>query len=264
VLLDIRLPGLDGYEVCRQLKQDPATRDIPVIFVSALDEGMDKVRGFELGGNDYIPKPFQAVEVVARVENQLKIANLQREMALKNAELERANRMLQSLSYLDPLTGIANRRNFDESFEQEWRRARREDGRVALVMADVDRFKDYNDLYGHPSGDECLRRVALEASNSLRRAGDLAARYGGEEFALVLPGTDTQGARIVAEDVRARVERLQIPHKGSPHGVVTLSLGVAAMSPKDDQPRELLVAAADRALYQAKANGRNRLEMETV
>jgi diguanylate cyclase (GGDEF)-like protein len=259
VLLDIRLPGMDGYEICRQLKADPRTRDIPVIFVSALDDGLDKARAFEVGGVDYVAKPFSAAEVVARVENQLKLSRLQRQMTQKNTELERANRMLQSLSYLDALTGIPNRRHFDELLDQEWRRALRDDSSMCVILIDVDLFKAFNDNYGHQSGDDCLKHVAVEVSGVLRRGGDLAARYGGEEFGVVLPGTEAPGGVLVAEDIRRRVEGLKIAHKGSPHHVVTISLGMKAVRPGPQDTPESLLAAADRALYRAKELGRNRL-----
>jgi len=262
VLLDIRLPGMDGYEICRQIKADPRTRDIPVIFVSALDDGLDKARAFEVGGVDYVAKPFSAAEVVARVENQLKLSRLQRQMAQKNTELERANRMLQSLSYIDALTGIPNRRHFDELLDQEWRRALRDDSSMCVILIDVDLFKAFNDNYGHQSGDDCLKHVAVEVSGVLRRGGDLGARYGGEEFGVVLPGTEAQGGVIVAEDIRRRVEALKVAHKGSPHGVVTISLGMKAVRPGPKDTPETMLAAADRALYRAKAAGRNRVVVE--
>jgi diguanylate cyclase (GGDEF)-like protein len=262
VLLDIRLPGMDGYEICRQLKADPKTRDIPVIFVSALDDGLDKARAFEVGGVDYVAKPFSAAEVVARVENQLKLSRLQRQMTQKNTELERANRMLQSLSYLDALTGIPNRRHFDELLDQEWRRALRDESSMCVILIDVDLFKAFNDTYGHQSGDDCLKHVAVEVSGVLRRGGDLAARYGGEEFGVVLPGTEAPGGVLVAEDIRRRVEGLKIAHKGSPHQVVTISLGMKAVRPGPQDTPETLLAAADRALYRAKELGRNRLVTE--
>lgn len=259
VLLDIRLPGMDGYEICRQMKADPRTKDIPVIFVSALDDGLDKARAFEVGGIDYVAKPFSAAEVVARVENQLKISRLQRRLGEKNVELERANLLLQSLSYLDALTGVPNRRQFDEIFDQEWRRALRDESSLCVILIDVDLFKAFNDNYGHQTGDDCLKRVALEVSGGLRRAGDLAARYGGEEFGVILPRTEAAGAQIVAEDIRQRVEGLRIVHKGSPFLVVTISLGIKALRPGPHDTCEALLGSADRALYRAKEQGRNRV-----
>lgn len=259
VLLDIRMAGMDGYEVCRRIKAEPATADIPVIFVSALDEALDKVKAFHVGGADYVTKPFPAFEVIARVQNHLKIARLQKQLIVKNAELERANRMLQAMSYIDPLTGIANRRHFEEFLDQEWRRARRDSTPLALVLADVDHFKLFNDTYGHRSGDDCLKYVATEISGALHRGGDLAARYGGEEFVVVLPGTEMAGTLVVAEEMRSRVERLRILHKGSPHRVVTVSLGLACARPGENDASEVLVTAADRALYRSKEAGRNRV-----
>jgi diguanylate cyclase (GGDEF)-like protein len=265
IMLDINMPDMDGYEVCRQLKADDETKDIPVIFISALDEAMDKVRAFESGGADYVTKPFQFEEVLARIEHQLKIFRLRRELMDKNSELEqsnrqleRANRLLMSLSYLDALTGIPNRRQFDEVLEQEWRRAHREGWSLSLVMLDIDLFKQLNDTYGHQTGDECLRRVAAAVSASLHRAGDVAARFGGEEFAIVLPVTDVDGARALAEEIRLKIHGLRIPHETSPNRAVTVSLGVASVVPHDGLAPEWLVAAADRALYRAKHDGRNR------
>src|SRR5262245_15318680 len=208
VMLDINMPEMDGYEVCERIKNDDLTRDTPVIFISALDNALDKVRAFQTGGADYVTKPFQFEEVLARIEIQLKISRLQRDMERKNAELalsniqlERANRMLHQLSYLDGLTGIANRRHFEESLEQEWRRSTRAGSPLSLLMADIDHFKALNDACGHQFGDDCLRKVAETLGESLKRAGDLAARYGGEEFAVLLPGTDAEGAVAIAEDV---------------------------------------------------------------
>ncbi|MBX7222364.1 MAG: PleD family two-component system response regulator [Blastocatellia bacterium] len=265
VMLDITMPEMDGYEVCRQLKSDELTRDIPVIFISALDEVLDKVKAFEVGGADYVTKPFQFGEVLVRIENQLKISRLQREMERKNQELqqsymqlERANRMLRSLSYLDALTGIANRRHFDETLDQEWRRACRTGAPVTLVMIDIDHFKAYNDNYGHQGGDECLRQVATTLSNTLKRAGDLAARYGGEEFAIILPGTDAEGAAQLAEEFRGKVEALQLEHAKSALRYVTISIGVATALPQESLSTDDLIAAADKALYASKHGGRNR------
>lgn len=266
VMLDINMPEMDGYEVCERIKNDDLTRDTPVIFISALDNALDKVRAFQTGGADYVTKPFQFEEVLARIEIQLKISRLQRDMERKNAELalsniqlERANRMLHQLSYLDGLTGIANRRHFEESLEQEWRRSTRAGSPLSLLMADIDHFKALNDACGHQFGDDCLRKVAETLGESLKRAGDLAARYGGEEFAVLLPGTDADGAVAIAEDVRSHVESLGIRHGEEGGCVVTISIGVATSSPGEDDAASALVDAADRALYAAKRQGRNRV-----
>ena len=175
-------------------------------------------------------------------------------------QLEEANTKLQQLSELDPLTAIANRRRFEETLAREWRRATRDELPLSLIMIDIDYFKDFNDAYGHQLGDECLRRVAGEIREAITRPGDLVARYGGEEFAAILPSTPSRGAIAVAELLRVRVERMGTRHEKSPSGVVTISLGVATMTPGEAFAPETLVAAADGALYSAKRAGRNRVE----
>jgi diguanylate cyclase (GGDEF)-like protein len=271
IMLDITMPEMDGYHVCEHLKADATTAHLPVIFISALDDVWDKVRAFEVGGVDYVTKPFQAEEVLARVESQLRLSRLRRELERRNEELEeanvrleRANRMLQSLSYLDGLTGLANRRHLDEALEQEWRRAGRDKAPLSLVMIDIDHFKRFNDTYGHQGGDACLRQVGHALTGSLKRAGDLAARYGGEEFAVVLPGTDMAGAAAFAESVRAQVEGLKIAREPSGATVVTVSVGVATIVPSADSSASALLAAADQALYRSKANGRNRVSLRDL
>lgn len=266
VMLDINMPEMDGYEVCRQMKDDTSTSDVPIIFISALDTALDKVKAFSTGGADYVTKPFQFEEVLARIEIQLKISRLQKEMERKNKELEqknlqldRANGMLRALSYLDALTGIANRRHLEESLDYEWRRAVRSMTPLSLLMVDIDWFKALNDHYGHQYGDDCLRQVASTFADTLKRAGDLAARYGGEEFAVVLPSTELAGAASIAEEIRSRVEQLQIPHEPSEVGIVTVSVGAATCVPTDSTAAAVLVDLADRALYQAKHSGRNRV-----
>jgi diguanylate cyclase (GGDEF)-like protein len=266
VMLDINMPEMDGYEVCRELKTDAATRDVPVIFISALDTTIDKVKAFETGGADYVTKPFQIEEVLARIDIQLRMSRLQRALERKNAELEqsnlqlaRANNMLRALSYLDPLTGTANRRHFEESLDQEWRRGMREKTSLALRMVDIDHFKMLNDTNGHQHGDECLRQVAAQLSGSLKRAGDLVARYGGEEFAVLLPNTEVDGAVAIAEAMRAGVESLAIENAEATPPVITVSIGIATSIPDETRDPFALVDTADRALYEAKRNGRNRL-----
>ena len=185
----------------------------------------------------------------------------QREMARKTEDLERANRTLHSLSYLDPLTGLPSRRHFEESLEQEWRRARRQQTNLTLVLIDVDQFGSFVDAYGMESGDDCLRRVAVALSGTLCRGGDLVARCGGDEFAAILPGTESSGACVVAQEVAERVLALRIPHRGSPLQVVSLSIGLALANPSrsDSVSPEPLLSAAAQALHRARAEGGNRI-----
>lgn len=262
VLLDVDMPEMNGYEVCVELKSDKATREVPVIFVSALDSALDKVAAFAAGGADYITKPFQVAEVMARIEYQLRLARLTRDLARKTAELEDANRQLavanvrlRALSYLDGLTGVANRRRFDEALEELC------DGTpLALVLLDLDHFKKLNDSQGHQFGDEALRAVASVLAECTESRGGLAARFGGEEFAWLLPGLSLEEAKAEAEMLRIKVREARIRHDGSDHGIVTASLGVSATAGRIAPPA--LIAAADAALYRAKSGGRDRVEVE--
>ncbi|HEY1012528.1 MAG TPA: diguanylate cyclase, partial [Herpetosiphonaceae bacterium] len=232
IILDVQMPGIDGFEVCRRLKRSPATQAIPVIFMTALSGIEDKLRGFAAGGVDYVPKPFQSEELLARVSAHLTIFRLQRELRAEIAERRRAeaallaaNQELQRLAVLDELTSIANRRRFEQYLRAQWERP----APLSLVICDVDFFKRYNDAYGHPAGDRCLRQVAQAICRAASRVDDLVARYGGEEFAAILPDTGLQGALRVAQAIQLAVAELRIPHRDSavcPH--VTLSVGVAA------------------------------------
>jgi diguanylate cyclase (GGDEF)-like protein len=178
----------------------------------------------------------------------------------RTRELEQANQMLARFSYLDAVTGIANRRNFDDGLELEWRRLLREGGPLSLIMVDIDHFKAFNDTYGHQKGDECLKAVAQTLRHALHRPGDLCARYGGEEFSVILPGTDPEGALAVAEGLRASIEGLAVPHRGSSVAeVVTISVGVATVHPKEGGSGASLIDGADKALYRSKHGGRNRV-----
>ncbi|WP_433984477.1 sensor domain-containing diguanylate cyclase [Tunturiibacter empetritectus] len=176
-------------------------------------------------------------------------------------ELNRAFRLVENLAMADGLTGVANRRRFEEKMDNEWRRAMRDRSPLSVLMIDVDHFKPYNDLYGHVMGDSCLRQVAVAAQEVIHRSSDLFARYGGEEFVAVLPNTDSSGARLVAEQIRRTVEMLGLPHSGSPSGVVTVSIGCATKTLGYDSASTVLVDEADQALYQAKSAGRNRVEV---
>lgn len=258
ILLDIQMPGIDGFETCIKLKANPLTYEIPVIFITASADVDSKVRGLSVGAVDYIIKPFQHEEVLARVKVHLTLRFLTRKVQEQALALEQANQELLRLANLDGLTGVANRRRFDEYLEKEWRRLAREQEYLSLILCDIDYFKNYNDCYGHQAGDDCLKQVAQTISSIIQRPADLVARYGGEEFALILPNTPPEGAIHVAESIRFDVRRLEIVHGASkigPH--VTLSLGVGSQIPNHELQSSILITVADKALYRAKDKGRD-------
>jgi diguanylate cyclase (GGDEF)-like protein len=266
ILLDVKMPHMNGYEVCLALKALPQICEVPVIFLSGMDGAAEKVKAFAVGGVDYVTKPFEAEEVLARVRQQLTLRSqkqqLQQEIQeRKRAEeaLRQANRELQRLANIDGLTQIANRRCFDEVLHQEWQRLKREQAPLSLILCDVDFFKLYNDRYGHLAGDDCLKQVAQAIQQSTRRPADLVARYGGEEFAVILPNTTSEGAIQVATQIQTTVANLNICHDRSQVSpLVTLSMGCITVVPTDESTPEKLIVAADQALYCAKAGGRNR------
>ncbi|MGD1808631.1 diguanylate cyclase [Dapis sp. BLCC M126] len=373
ILLDIKMPDMDGYEVCQKLKSDKETKDIPIIFISALSEVFDKVKAFEVGGIDYITKPFQQEEVLARIKSQLTIQNqkilLQKEKALissiltnsldgiaaleavrnpKTSKIEsfrclvinpilakvfyqnvenltgklisqklinqidtnlfdlfvrivetgiplnrdltyeyekvqkwynfsavkladgltitvrditarkKVELELNSLATRDGLTGIYNRRSFDEILVREWGRCQREKQFLSLILCDVDYFKLYNDFYGHQGGDNCLKQIAKTINDALKRSSDLVARYGGEEFVVILPHTNREGAIALVENIQKAIRLQAIPHeKSEVSAVVSLSLGIASMIPTLESSPNTLIEMADQALYQAKDRGRD-------
>lgn len=243
VLLDVKMPGMDGFETCRRLKAEERTRSIPVIFITVLEDAFDEALGFEVGGVDYITKPVSAPVVRARVRTQL--------------DLKKALDRLQQLAFTDPLTGIGNRRHFEDYLEHEWRRALRGRHWLTLALLDVDYFKRFNDRYGHAAGDECLRAVAGALVGSCRRPSDFVGRYGGEEFALVLPETAAAGASSLLFGLLNEVRALGIEHADSSCGSsVTLSVGAVSLLPRDQDGRRAAVEHADRLLYEAKEGGR--------
>ncbi len=293
VLLDITMPQMSGYEVCEQLKADETTCGIPVIFISALYEVLDKVKAFAAGGVDYITKPFQLEEVLARIENQLTIQRLQQQLLDQNAQLQTTNTRLQDINdrlaaeiherqkaeaalqeanqellriaSLDGLTQVANRRRFDDYLDQMWCQSLREQSALTLILCDVDFFKRYNDTYGHQAGDDCLRQVAKAIAHAAQRPNDLAARYGGEEFAVILPQTDLNGGVHVAEMIQQQVNELRIPHQASEvRDTISLSIGVASLVPLPEQSPALLITTSDLCLYKAKEQGRNRIRANGV
>jgi diguanylate cyclase (GGDEF)-like protein len=246
ILLDVMLPGMNGYQVCRKLKDDDRTRGIPVIFITSMDHEEDEAAGLDAGAIDYLAKPIRASIVKARVRNHL--------------ELKRARDLLEGLSITDTLTGLANRRQFDAVLEAETRRAIRGMNHVGLLMCDLDRFKAYNDYYGHPAGDWCLAEVGKVFRDVFRRAGDLAARYGGEEFAVILPGATPPDAWMMGEKIRQAVEARRLPHqRGGAGPWVTMSVGAASMLVTAESSTQWLLQRADVALYASKKAGRNRV-----
>jgi diguanylate cyclase (GGDEF)-like protein len=244
ILLDIIMPGADGYEICRRLKSDEITKDIPIIFITAKDRDEDEVMGLTLGAVDYITKPFCMPVVKARVNTHI--------------ELKKHRDKLKLLSDLDGLTGIPNRRRFDEYMKLQWQYAQRSNTFLSLIMIDIDHFKAFNDLYGHGRGDECLKKVAKIIFETVNRPTDMVARYGGEEFACLLPVTDFDGALKIAEEMRLNVLSLSILHDHPyPDGRVTISLGVASIKPTLYSSSAILLNHADHALYEAKRSNRN-------
>lgn len=258
VLLDIILPDTNGYEVAKEIRMLQGKDDwTAIIFLSVMSKDEDLVRGIEAGGDDYIMKPVGNVVVQAKVRAMYRLVKMQRALVKMAEQLHDANQELQRLSMTDGLTGIANRRMFDETLQREWRRCARLNKPMSLVMLDVDHFKQYNDLYGHQKGDDCLKAIGKKLSKSAPRPADLVARYGGEEFVMILGETDEDGARWVAERIRQRVALLQLPHEGSKHHVVSVSCGVASVHPTRELSADTLLQSADLALYQAKHQGRN-------
>ena len=246
ILLDVVMPEMDGYEVCRQLKANEKTNDIPIIFLTGQMEAQDEIHGLELGAVDYIFKPYTLSVVLARVQNHLNAARYQKQ--------------LKCYSYQDGLTNIPNRRHFDELLNKEFKRAAREKKFISIILLDIDEFKLYNDHFGHVIGDDCLRKVGKALSNCEHRASDFVGRYGGEEFVALLPDTDENGALHMAQVMLDAVRDLTIPH--SPNAQqqhVTVSIGAATcLASFEESPSELL-DLADSLLYKAKRAGRNQI-----
>jgi diguanylate cyclase (GGDEF)-like protein len=250
ILLDLMMEEIDGFQVIRELKQNLETADIPIIIITGSHEIDDETLCLRLGAVDYITKPFNPEIVKARVHTHV--------------ELKRQKDLLKTLSYQDGLTGIANRRYFDDTLIREHRRCKRIGAPLSTLMMDIDFFKKYNDIYGHLTGDDCLKLVAKTMQSALNRPNDLLARYGGEEFVCILPDTDMDGARTIAERLRTAVMNQQVPHGAGIERVVTVSIGAVTGLPADGiDPRGFLMLA-DHCLYQAKISGRNCIHAETL
>jgi len=248
ILLDVQMPGMDGYEVCKRLKQSPETRDIPVVFITALNDHKDEAYGLGLGAVDYIVKPVNEPIVKARIRNHVALQQARSDLALKNEELEQ-------LAIRDTLTGLYNRRKLDTSFAREVERAARYGRPLSVIMVDVDYFKAVNDTHGHPVGDAVLIETARLLQAALRTS-DILGRWGGEEFLIICPETPIETAVPLAERLRSDYEQCEF----SGAGHLTASFGVAAH--RAGHHVEDILLGADKALYQAKKSGRNRVEQE--
>jgi diguanylate cyclase (GGDEF)-like protein len=274
ILMDIEMDEMNGIEVTRKIRAAKETQNIPVLMVTAdiSDESLQEA--FTAGAVDYITKPIRKAELLARIRSFLKLKQetdarkaKQKELIeladilfKTNAKLKHANEKLKRASLIDGLTGIYNRRYFDETLEKEWRRLCRASRPVSLMMIDIDFFKLYNDMNGHQAGDQCLKRVAGHIDGQIKRSSDFVARYGGEEFAVVLPETDIKGADILGRMICEAVEASHMPHPATAMSqYVTVSIGIAGMIPQMETLPDELIVCADKALYRAKAEGRNRI-----
>lgn len=253
VLLDIMMPEINGYEVCKAIKSDPATSDAIVIFVSAKADLEDRVEGLEIGGHDYIIKPFHLTELRARIQAALRTKELQ-------DKLKDRNEQLADLAVTDELTGLRNKRYLLERMDEEVSRVRRYGSTLSCLMIDIDHFKDVNDSHGHPVGDLVLRELAQLMHRTLRSV-DIAARYGGDEFLVLLPQTSASGAIAVAERIRRTIEEARF-RQADPPLCLTVSIGVATISDSRPLGPDQLLQRVDRALYQAKGKGRNHVVVD--
>jgi diguanylate cyclase (GGDEF)-like protein len=247
ILLDIIMPDMDGYQVFIALRNSAKTAHIPIIFITGLKNSKDEKKGLTLGAADYISKPFDDMVVKLRVQHQIKIINQMR--------------TIEHLSIIDQLTGISNRRNFDNRLRAEWGRAIRENVPICLLMIDVDHFKDYNDTYGHQQGDKALCMVAKVLAETLKRSSDFAARWGGEEFVVLLPNTDSQRGMEIGSKIRENIEAEELRCDDGYLCKFTVSVGIYTHVPMPSSSIDEFISRADKALYAAKNAGRNRISI---
>jgi diguanylate cyclase (GGDEF)-like protein len=245
ILLDIIMPEMDGFEVLKQLKANKAVESIPIIIITSRTNTDDEEKGFALGAVDYIARPFKTAIVKARIRNHLRIVQYIQDIA--------------KAGLIDELTGLPNRRNFNDRLDMEWKRADREETPISFMMIDIDHFKVYNDCHGHLQGDALLQTVAKVFSSAARRPADMAARIGGEEFGILLPATNLGAAVDIAEQLRLSVQSTVVPTQDGQTTAVTISIGVASLIPQPGISKQDLLAAADSFLYLAKNTGRNRV-----
>lgn len=275
IVLDVNLPGINGWTVCSRLKADPRTQTIPVIFTTAFVDPQDRVRGFAHGGVDYLVKPIDPAELIARLVTHLQVVHWNRQLQAENERLRRQAeelaaakeqaehrcRLLHQWANIDELTQLANRRRLETYLPQVWTQLRCDRLPLSVLLCDIDAFKAYNDCYGHPQGDRCLQQVAQVLQSCMRSPVELVARYGGEEFIVVLPYANRQEALRRAQQLQEALQQADIPHLKSPIASrVTMSLGLCSQVPDEQATPADMIAIADRALYRAKLLGRNRIE----
>lgn len=257
IILDVMLPGINGLDTCRQLKSKESVKFTPIILVTALRGNEERIQGIEAGADDFISKPINRIELLTRIKSLLRIKKLNETLEAKIAELETVKNKLRKLAITDGLTGVFNYRAFRKQLKLEISRSKRFNLPISLVIMDIDNFKKYNDMFGHPRGDRVLKIFAKLISENIRDL-DFLARYGGEEFVLILPGTGKKEAGIVAEKIRHLIEDAPFPEENKlPEKCLTVSLGTATY-PHDTRNESELIKFADQALYKAKINGRNR------
>jgi diguanylate cyclase (GGDEF)-like protein len=281
ILLDVMMPNINGFEVCKILKSQPSTQEIPIIFMTALSDTVDKIKGFSLGAVDYLTKPVKYEEALVRINTHIKMSQQKQHIQEQNLELnllnqklekitgklkertailEKANCELERLNALDCLTQIANRRRFEQYLLSEWAELSITKLPLSLIFADIDYFKHYNDHYGHQAGDQCLRQVAQAINCAAKRLSYLVARYGGEEFVVLLPNTEIEEAIQLASCIQNTVQKLKMPTAYTlASEYVSLSVGVSCLIPDEKTTAKTLVKKADDALYEAKKQGRNRV-----
>lgn len=258
IIMDVEMPGLNGFETTRLIREWLGGHWIPIIFVTGLNEDENYREGIEAGGDDYLIKPVSFMIIKAKIRAMERIAEMRDQLNHLNTELE-------ALSQLDSLTQIYNRRTFNEFAQQRWNNAKRHQQPISALMIDVDHFKLYNDHYGHPAGDACLKKISQAIKGCLHRGEDLFGRYGGEEFIVLLPETDTRGALHVAQEISKAIAELNLRHDVSPSShLVTASIGGATCMRTTNHSLEELIKSADRALYKVKRSGRNRALIDEV
>lgn len=267
VLLDVQMPDINGFEVAQLMRENVRTMSIPIIFITAINKEEKYIfKGYELGAVDYLYKPISndlltsKIKVFVQLQQQKKIIEAKsNELKIKVEALEKAEKELNRLTRTDQLTGVINRRGFDENLDLIWRRAIRMKLPITLLMIDIDNFKNYNDVHGHPEGDTCLKKVACAIDDTLSRPYDQVSRYGGEEFVVILPESELDGGIKIAENIRRNVEKMKLENNiNGKENYVTVSIGIATLIPVIGDDKLEFINHSDEALYKAKETGRNK------